>query len=149
MALSQLSDFMILIVAAIISGILGDNMDTIIILAIIVIKAEVEFIREYRAEKAMEALKNMVAKHARILREEKIINLPASDTVPGYVVVLEAGNVIPADALFFESHQIKAYKSAITKESYNVEKIAEELFEGEYPLRDRLNIGYKGTCITN
>ncbi|RKS95782.1 Ca2+-transporting ATPase [Flavobacterium limicola] len=151
MILSQLSDFMILILiaAAIISGIIGDVTDTIIILAIIIINAIVGFIQEYRAEKAMEALKNMVANHARIVREGKMIDIPASDLVPGDVVVLEAGNVIPADIRFFETHQIKVDESALTGESNNVEKNTEELPEGNYALGDQTNMGYKGTSITN
>ncbi len=151
MVLSQLSDFMILILiaAAIISGIIGDLTDTIIILAIIIINAVVGFIQEYRAEKAMEALKNMAANHARVLREGKTIDLPASDIVPGDVVVLEAGNVIPADVRFLETHQIKVDESALTGESNNVEKNTEELPEGNYALGDQTNMGYKGTFVTN
>lgn len=151
MILSQLSDFMILILiaAAIISGIIGDLTDTIIILAIIIMNAAVGFIQEYRAEKAMEALKNMAANHARILREGKMIDIPASDLVPGDVVVLEAGNVIPADIRFFETHQTKVDESALTGESNNVEKSTEELPEGNYALGDQTNMGYKGTSVTN
>lgn len=151
MIISQLTDFMILILiaAAIISGIIGDVTDTIIILAIVILNAIVGFIQEYRAEKAMEALKNMAANHARIMREGKIIDVPASDLVPGDVVVLEAGNVIPADIRFFETHQIKIDESALTGESNNVEKNTEELPEGNYSLGDQTNMGYKGTSITN
>nr|WP_314895573.1 cation-translocating P-type ATPase [uncultured Flavobacterium sp.] len=151
MLLHQLTDFMILIliIAAVISGILGDVTDTVIILAIVVINAFVGFIQEYRAEKAMEALKNMAANHSRILREGKMIDIPASDLVPGDVVVLEAGNIIPADIRFFETHQVKVDESALTGESYNVEKNPEELSAGDYPLGDRVNIGYKGTSITS
>ena len=151
MILSQLSDFMILILiaAALISGIIGDVTDTIIILAIIIMNATVGFIQEYRAEKAMEALKNMAANHARILREGKTMDIPASDLVPGDVVVLEAGNVIPADIRFFETHQTKVDESALTGESNNVEKSIEELPEGNYALGDQTNMGYKGTSVTN
>ncbi|MFV8340870.1 cation-translocating P-type ATPase [Flavobacterium sp. XS2P39] len=151
MLLHQLLDFMIviLIIAAVISGILGDVTDAVIILSIVVINALVGFIQEYRAEKAMEALKNMAANHALILRQEKIIDIPASDLVPGDVVLLEAGNIIPADVRFFETHQVKVDESALTGESNNVEKNPEELSAGEYPLGDRTNIGYKGTSITN
>ncbi|MFV8370619.1 cation-translocating P-type ATPase [Flavobacterium sp. LB2R40] len=151
MILCQLSDFMILILiaAAIISGIIGDITDTIIILAIIIINAAVGFFQEYRAEKAMEALKNMVANHTYILREGKMIRIPASDIVPGDVVVIEAGNVIPADIRFFETHQIKVDESALTGESNNVEKCTEELPKGKYVLGDQVNMGFKGTSITN
>jgi Ca2+-transporting ATPase len=151
MILAQLSDFMILILiaAAIISGIIGDLTDTIIILAIIIINAVVGFIQEYRAEKAMEALKKMAANQARILREGKTMDIPASNLVPGDVVVLEAGNVIPADVRFFETHQIRVDESALTGESNNVGKNPEELPEGNYALGDQSNMGYKGTYITN
>ena len=151
MILSQLSDFMILILiaAAVISGFIGDLTDTIIILAIIIINAVVGFIQEYRAEKAMEALNNMVANHARILRKGKKIDLPASDIVPGDVVVLEAGNVIPADIRFFETNQIKVDESALTGESNNVEKNTDALPEGNYALGDQTNMGFKGTFVTS
>lgn len=151
MFLQQFTDFMILILiaAAIISGVLGDMIDTIIIFAIIFINAIVGFIQEYRAEKAMEALKNLVAQTARVLREGIPINMPASDLVPGDVVVLEAGNSIPADIRFIETHQIKVDESTLTGESHNTEKTAEKLTFGDYPLGDRINMGFKGTYITN
>lgn len=151
MLLHQLTDFMILILisAAVISGILGDITDTVIILAIIILNAAVGMIQEYRAEKAIEALKQMAAANARILREGKTVDIPASDLVPGDVVMLEAGNIIPADIRFFETYQIKVDESALTGESHNAEKNSNELPEGDYPLGDRINMGFKGTFITN
>ena len=151
MILSQFSDFMILILvaAAIISGVIGDVTDTIIILAIVIINATVGFIQEYRAEKAMEALKNMAANHAHILREGKIMSIPATDLVVGDVIMLEAGNIIPADVRFFETHQTKVDESTLTGESNNVEKNTEELPEGIYALGDQTNMGFKGTSVTN
>jgi Ca2+-transporting ATPase len=150
MVLHQLLDFMILIliVAAIISGLLGDVTDTVIILAIVLINALVGVIQEYRAEKAMEALKNMIANHARVLREGKPIDIPVSDLVPGDVVILKGGNSIPADIRFFETHQIKVDESTLTGESHNVEKNTETLPEGEYSLGDFSNMGFKGTFVT-
>lgn len=150
MVLHQLLDFMILIliVAAIISGLLGDITDTVIILAIVLINALVGVIQEYRAEKAMEALKNMIANHARVLREGKPIDVPVSDLVPGDVVILKGGNSIPADIRFFETHQIKVDESTLTGESHNVEKNTETLTEGEYSLGDFSNMGFKGTFVT-
>ena len=88
--------------AAIVSGIIGDLTDTLIILAIVFINALVGLIQEHRAEKAMEALKKMATNYARILREGKTMDIPTYNLVPGDVVVLEAGNVIPADIRFFE-----------------------------------------------
>ncbi|MBF2708538.1 calcium-translocating P-type ATPase, PMCA-type [Flavobacterium soyangense] len=151
MILHQLTDFMILvlIVVAIVSGILGDLTDTIIILAIIVINAAVGFIQEYRSEKAIEALKNMAPSFARVVREGSTLEITATELVPGDVVLLEAGNIIPADVRFFETHQIKVDESALTGESHNVEKNCNILPKGDYSLGDRINMGFKGTHITN
>jgi len=151
MLLHQLTDLMILILiaVAIISGFLGDLTDTLIILAIIIINATVGFIQEFRSEKAMEALKKMVSTNARVVRENHTFEVLASDLVPGDVVLLEAGNIIPADVRFFETHQIKVDESALTGESHNVEKNSETLPKGDYSLGDRINMGFKGTHITN
>lgn len=151
MLLNQLKDFMIIILisAAIISGILGDITDTIIIFAIIILNAVLGTTQNYRAEKAIDALKQMAAINARILREGKTSDILASDLVPGDVVILEAGNIIPADIRFFETHQIKVDESALTGESHNTEKNTDELPDGDYPIGDRINMGFKGTFITN
>jgi Ca2+-transporting ATPase len=151
MLLHQLTDFMILIliVVAIISGIIGDLTDTLIILAIIIINAVVGFIQEYRSEKAMEALKNMVPTNARVIREGNLLEINATNLVPGDVVSLEAGNIIPADVRFFEIHQIKVDESTLTGESHNVEKNSDTLPDGDYALGDRINMGFKGTHVTN
>jgi len=151
MLLHQLTDFMILVLiaVAILSGILGDLTDTLIILAIIVINAAVGFIQEYRSEKAMEALKKMVPSNAKVMRESHTIEIDTADLVPGDVVLLEAGNIIPADVRFFETHQIKVDESALTGESHNVEKNSDTLPKGDYSLGDRINMGFKGTHITN
>jgi Ca2+-transporting ATPase len=147
----QLTDFMILILiaAAIISGVVGDLTDTVVILAIVTINAAVGVIQEWRAEKAMEALENMAASKARVMRDNQSIELPAAELVPGDVVLLEAGNVIPADIRFVETYTLKVDESSLTGESVDVEKNPEPLPEGEYPLGDRINLGYKGTSVTN
>ena len=147
----QFADFMIiiLIVAAIISGILGDTKDTVIILAIVFINALVGFIQEYRVGKAMEAINSLAAIKSRVLREDNPIDISASDLVPGDVVLLEAGNIIPADVRFIETHQIKVDESSLTGESHNSEKNSDQLPEGEYSLGDRSNMGFKGTVVTN
>ncbi|UQD56500.1 cation-translocating P-type ATPase [Flavobacterium sp. K5-23] len=151
MLLHQLTDFMILILiaVAIISGFIGDLVDTIIILAIILVNAIIGFIQEFRAEKAMEALKDMTPSNARVIREGNTFEIPAFDLVPGDVVLLEAGNRIPADVRFFETHQIKVDESTLTGESHNTEKNSAKLPEGTYSLGDRNNMGFKGTFITN
>ncbi|NGY38030.1 cation-translocating P-type ATPase [Flavobacterium sp. XN-5] len=151
MLVRQFRDFMIiiLVIAAIISGIMGDLTDTIVIVAIVIINAVIGVVQEYRAEKAMEALKNMVSNVVQVLREGHRIDIPASDIVPGDVVILEVGNSIPADVRFFETHQLKVDESTLTGESYNVEKNADSLPKQEYSLGDLTNMGFKGTFVTN
>ena len=149
--LSQLTDFMtlILIAAAVISGIVGDVTDTIVILAIVVINAIVGFIQEWRAEKAMEALEEMAASHAKARRDNQTVDIPASELVAGDVILLGAGDIIPADARFIETHSLKVDESSLTGESVNIDKNTEPLPAGDHPLGDRINMGYKGTNVTN
>lgn len=148
---AQLTDFMILILiaAAVISGVVGDLTDTIVILAIVIINAVVGLVQEWRAEKAMEALAKMASTHARVMRDNETLDIPSADLVPGDVVLLEAGNVIPADVRFVETYTLRVDESSLTGESINIEKRFEELAPGEYPLGDRVNMGYKGTFVTN
>ncbi|MEO5602602.1 MAG: cation-translocating P-type ATPase [Cyclobacteriaceae bacterium] len=149
--LAQLTDFMILILvaAAVVSGIVGDLTDTIVILCIVIINAVVGVVQEWRAEKAIEALENMAASQARVLRDNQSIEIPSAELVPGDVVYLEAGNIIPADVRFIESFTLKVDESSLTGESINVEKITAPLPEADYSLGDRINMGYKGTFVTN
>lgn len=149
--LAQFTDFMIviLIAAAVISGFIGDSTDMIVIFAIVLLNAVVGFVQEWRAEKAIEALQKMAASKARVLRDKKTSDVDASTLVPGDVVLLEAGNVIPADIRLSESYSLKVDESSLTGESVNIDKISEALPKGEYSLGDRLNIGYKGTFITH
>jgi P-type Ca2+ transporter type 2C len=149
--LSQFTDFMIIILmaAAVISGFIGDSTDMIVIFAIVLLNAVVGFIQEWRAEKAIEALQQMAASKARVMREKKPIDIEASKLVPGDVVLLEAGNVIPADVRLAESHSLKVDESSLTGESVNIDKTSDALPAGEYSLGDRVNMGYKGTFITH
>ncbi|HET9485863.1 MAG TPA: HAD-IC family P-type ATPase, partial [Chryseosolibacter sp.] len=151
MLLHQLTDFMILILiaAAVISGVIGDLTDSMVILAIVIINALVGLIQEWRAEKAMEALQNMAASHARVLRDSQSVEIAAEDLVPGDVVTLEAGNIIPADIRFIETYSFKVDESSLTGESVNIEKNTDALPPGDLPLGDRVNMGYKGTFVTN
>lgn len=151
MLFQQFTDFMILILigASIVSGFVGDLTDTIVILAIVVINAIVGVVQEYRAEKAMDALQRMAASHARVIRNNQSMEVSAADLVPGDVVILEAGNIIPADMRFIETYALKVDESALTGESVNVEKMTEALSPGEYALGDRVNMGYRGTSVTN
>lgn len=151
MLLHQLTDFMILILiaAALISGFVGDVTDMVVILAIVVINAIVGLIQEWRAEKALEALQEIAASHAWVRRNNRTSDIAAADLVRGDVVILEAGNVIPADVRFFESYGLRVDESSLTGESIDVEKSTDKLEQGDYALGDRVNMGYKGTNVTH
>lgn len=151
MLLHQFTDVMVLVLmaAAIISAVVGELKSTYVILAIVVLNAIIGFIQEYQATKAVEALKKMAANQARVLRNGQTIDVEASALVPGDVTLLEAGNIIPADVRFVEVHALKVDESSLTGESANVEKTPDALPAGDYPLGDRLNMGYKGTFVTN
>lgn len=148
---SQFKDLMIIILtaAAIISGVAGDMADMVIILVIVLLNAIVGFIQEYRAEKAMDALKKMSAPHARVKRGKETKEIPASDLVPGDLVLLEAGDIVPADLRITESHALRMEEAALTGETVPVDKSAGTLDNKELSLGDRVNMAYKSTLVTN
>jgi len=148
--LAQFKDVMILILlaAAIISGFIGDITDTIVILVIVILNAIIGFIQEYRAEKAMQALKQMAITEAKVLRDATTTWLPATELVPGDIVMLEAGNAVPADIRIIESINIKIEEAALTGESQAVDKITFPLEADNLPIGDRKNIAFKGTFVT-
>ncbi|MGB2832413.1 MAG: calcium-translocating P-type ATPase, PMCA-type [Methylotenera sp.] len=150
MLLDQLSDFMILvlIVAAIISGIVGDIQDTIAIIVIVILNTIIGFIQEYRAERAMAALKRMSESSARVLRDNQMKTINASELVPGDVVLLEAGNVVPADFRLIEAAQLRIDESTLTGESVAVEKQIHALTVIDAPIGDKTCLAYKGTIVT-
>ncbi|MCX8079823.1 MAG: cation-translocating P-type ATPase [Bacteroidia bacterium] len=149
--LGQFKDVIILILfgAAVISGIIGDVTDTIIILVIVFLNALVGFIQEYRAEKAMEALKKLTSPVAYVFRDGQTVKTDARFLVPGDLISLEAGHIILADVRFLKTYGLKVDESMLTGESHNVEKKEENLTPGnEYALGDMHNMGFKGTHVT-
>ena len=119
-----------------------------LILLIVVLNALMGVIQENKAEKALDALKNMSAPHARVIRNgvEKIIN--ASELVPGDIILLEAGDFVPADARLIKSSSLKSEESALTGESVPTEKDATVIVKEDAPLGDRINMVYSGCSIT-
>jgi Ca2+-transporting ATPase len=150
MLLGQFKDFMILVllVAAVISAIIGDAKDTLAIVVIVVLNAVVGFAQEFRAERAMAALKRMAAATARVVRAGEVLTVPAAELVPGDVVLLEAGNIVPADLRLVEVAQLRVDESALTGESVSIDKTSDALPAADLPLGDRRNIAYKGTTAT-
>ncbi|MDD4715824.1 MAG: HAD-IC family P-type ATPase, partial [Oscillospiraceae bacterium] len=147
---SQFKDFMIwvLIAAALISGFLGEWVDASIIFVVILLNAVLGSIQEARAEAALEALKEMAAPYAKVMREGVLLKIPAADLVTGDVVVLEAGDAVPADLRLLTCNSLKAEESALTGESVPVEKTAEAIDDPDASLGDRLDMAYTGTSIT-
>jgi len=150
MFLDQFKDFMILVLiaAAVVAGVIGEISDTIAIAVIVVLNGVLGFVQEYRAEKAMAALKKMAAPSATVIRNGQARSVPADQLVPGDRVILEAGNVVPADLRLTEAVQMQIDESALTGESVPVEKDSAPLEEADPPLGDRKNMAYKGTLVT-
>ncbi|MDP2862449.1 MAG: cation-translocating P-type ATPase [Desulfobacterales bacterium] len=150
MFLYQFKDFMILVLiaAAVVAGVIGEPSDTIAIAVIVLLNAVLGFIQEYRAEKAMAALKKMAAPSATVIRDGRTEKITADQLVPGDLVILEAGQVVPADIRLTEAVHLRTEEAALTGESVPVEKQTEALPEEHLPIGDRRNIAYKGTLVT-
>jgi P-type Ca2+ transporter type 2C len=149
MFLGQFRDFMIavLLAAAVVSGVIGEISDAIAIVVILLLNAALGFVQEYRAEKAMAALKKMAAASARVLRGGVAVAVPAAALVPGDLVLVEAGNVVPADLRVVEAARLRADEAALTGESAPVEKNAKPHPGEALSLGDRKNMLYKGTVV--
>jgi len=148
--LGQFTDFMIvvLLMAALISGFIGEPQDTIAILVIVLLNAIIGAVQEFRAERAVAALQAMAAPEAHVLRDGQLVTLAAAELVPGDMVLLEAGNVVPADLRLLEVEEMQADESALTGESHPVEKQSECLSEIDLPIGDRQNLAFKSSLIT-
>ncbi len=149
--LDQFADLMVLVLigAAVVAGLVGEPQDTIAIVAIVVLNAALGFVQEYRAERAVAALKAMAAPRARVRREGSIAVVPGADLVPGDLVLLDAGNVVPADLRLIEVADLRIGEAALTGESLPVEKTVATLPDAGLPLGDRRNLAYKGTMVAH
>lgn len=148
--LHQFKDVMIviLLLAAVISFVISDIKDGVVILIIVLLNAVIGFVQEYRAEKAMAALRKMTAFNATVRRSGNVVQLPASEIVPGDIVILEAGMSVPADIRLIETYALKIEEASLTGESNAVEKSTEVMTTENPPLGDRFNIAYKSTIVT-
>ena len=151
MLLAQFVEPMILILvaAAILSFFLGDFAEGIAILAIVVLFGVLGFIQEYRAEKAMAALKQLACPVVRVHRDGTLVELPARDLVPGDIVRLEAGNIVPADLRLVECVNLGVMEAALTGESEAVHKQTAALAGDKLPLGDRKNLAFSGTIVAH
>lgn len=137
----------LLLVATGLSMVIGELVDATIIIAVVVASAVLGFYEEYRAERALEALKKMTAPMARVLRDGKVVMIKAREVVPGDVLLLEAGDRVASDARLVESVSLRADEASLTGESTPVEKVIGKL-PPETPLPDRVNMVFAGTVIT-
>jgi P-type Ca2+ transporter type 2C len=149
--LEQFTDFMILVLlaAAVISGVIGDLTDTLVIVIIVVLNAVIGFVQAFRAERAIAALRAMAAPSAHVLRDGQTASVAARELVPGDVVMLEAGSAVAADLRLIETVQLRVDEAALTGESHTVQKHVRALEEANLPLADRHNLAYKGTLVAH
>ena len=138
-----------LIGAAIISGpILGDWIEAVAIFAIVILNAIMGYVQEARAEEAMEALKQMAVPIVRVRRAGEVVEVSSTELVPGDRLLLETGNVVPADGRLVESQNLQIEEAALTGESEPVSKHSDTVFASEQALADRVNMVYSGTIVT-
>ncbi len=138
---------LILVGAAVVSLFLQEYIDAVVILAIVVLNAALGYFQEYRAEQSMAALKRMAVPTVRVRRQGSAREISARELVPGDIVILETGNMVPADGRVLESVNLRAQEAALTGESEAVEKVASLVFETERALGDRRNMLFMGTVI--
>lgn len=138
----------ILLAAAVLSGILGEWTDTVIILLVVILNAVLGVIQENKAEQALEALKSMSSPLARVRRGGQVAEIKSEELVPGDIVLLEAGNVVPADVRLLETASLQTEEAALTGESLPSDKQAGELEGEDLVLGDRTNMAYMSSSVT-
>jgi len=138
---------LILMIATALSIILGEILDAVTILAIVIACAVLGFVEEYRSEKALELLKKLAAPTALVIRDGKEQTIPARELVPGDIVILHAGDKVPADMRLIETFNLKVDEAPLTGESVPVEKDVKTLPE-DVTFTDRVNMAFSGTIVT-
>ncbi len=148
--LEQYKDFLviILIIAAIVSGMVGDTEAAVVILVVITMNAILGTVQTIKAEQSLESLKKLSGPEAKVLRGGNVVQIPSSEVTVGDIVMLDAGDYIPADGRLTECASLKVDESALTGESLGVEKNLDPIKEEEVPLGDRLNMVYSGSFVT-
>jgi len=146
----QLTDFIIIIllVAAVVSALLGDWIEAVVIMSIVVLNAAVGVIQESRAEEALAALKKMAAPDAQVIRGGHRVTVPTRELVVGDVVVLEAGSIIPADLRLTQTMNLQIEEASLTGESVPVTKRAEQTIKADATIGDRHNLAFMSTTVT-
>lgn len=149
--LNQFSSFIVwlLLAAALVAGFLGDWIDAAAISAIVILNASLGFFQEYRAEMSLALLRRMASPISKVVREGKLQSLPSREIVPGDLVVLEAGDIFPADGRVVRSLELAVDEASLTGESLPVYKITSSLDNPELGIGDRENMGFLGTIALN
>jgi Ca2+-transporting ATPase len=138
---------LLLIAATLFSALIGEVLDAIVILVVVMASAGLGFVEEYRSEKAVQLLKKLTLPETHIIREGKEISVPTREVVIGDIVVLRAGDRVPADLRLIETFNLKIDESSLTGESVPVEKFA-TILPTDTSLFDRVNMAYSGTLVT-
>lgn len=148
--IDQIADFMILVLigASILSFVTNDLVEGFLILGIVLINAILGLFQEAKAEKALESIKKMSSPHAKVRRDGIDRLIDVKDIVPGDLVLLDAGDYVPADCRIIESINLKCDESALTGEAIPVEKITQAITQEDLPLGDKVNMGFMGTVVT-
>ena len=146
----QLNNFVVilLIIASVISALLGDYVEAAAIMAIVVLNAVLGIVQERRAEEALAALKKLAAPDAQVMRDGRRLSIPSYELVPGDLVFLEAGNFIPADIRLLEAVNLRVEEASLTGESLAVQKNAATVLDKNVPLGDRKNTAFMGTVVS-
>lgn len=149
MFFSQFTDFLIIILlaAAVISILVGEGIDAVLIIIIVVLNATLSTIQESKAEKSLQLLKKMAAPMAKVIRDGVVQTISSREIVPGDVILLETGNYVPADGRLIEAVNLSVSEAALTGESQPVDKITEAIDRDKLPIGDRLNMVYSGTIV--